>query len=222
MTFQILKELAIHIRNARVTFASHPTSHLIKLEHINHKWIQRFINRHPEVKGAIVQNLEWSRKEGASYEQVKRWFDAVLAMYEDHKYEPSNIWNMDESGFGIGDEQATRVLIYLDKPTKHKVIGGKQEWVTDIECISAAGEALPPLLIFKGDNVNARWIDEQTPQDWHIATSKNGWTSNNLGIQWLKRIFEPLTREIAAGSRRLLIADGHGSHIQADFIAYCM
>jgi hypothetical protein len=32
----------------------------------------------------------------------------------------------------------------------------------------------------------------------------------------------PLTREKAAGRQRLLIADGHGSHIQGDFIAYCI
>jgi hypothetical protein len=88
-----------------------------------------------------------------------------------------------------------KVLVYLDKHIKYKVIGGKQEWVTDIECMSAAGEALPPLLIFKGANMNTRWINEQSPQGWHFATSKNGWTSNNLCLEWLKRVFEPHTRE---------------------------
>jgi hypothetical protein len=115
-----------------------------------------------------------------------------------------------------------KVLIYLDKPTKYKVVRGKQEWVTDIECINAAGQALPPILIFKGASINTRWISEQTPQDWYLATSKNGWTSNNLGLEWLKCVFEPLTRKKAAGRQRLLITDGHGSHIEADFIAHCM
>lgn len=48
------------------------------------------------------------------------------------------------------------------------------------------------------------------------------WASKNLGLEWLKRVFDPLTRDKAAGRQRLLIADGHGSHIRADFIAYCM
>jgi hypothetical protein len=45
-------------------------------------------------------------------------------------------------------EQTTKVLVYLDKHIKYKVIGGNQEWVTDIECMSAIAEALPLLLIF--------------------------------------------------------------------------
>lgn len=222
ITNPLLIELAYNIRNARVIHASRSAPDPPIPSHINHKWIYRFTKRHPEIGSIYARQLEYARKDGASYEHVQRWFDAVSSKYAEHKYQPSDIWNMDESGFGIGEEQAMKVLVYLDKGTQYKVIAGKQEWVTDIECINAAGEALPPLLIFKGDNVNARWLNEQTPEDWYLATSKNGWTSNQLGLEWLKRVFQPLTYKKAAGRQRLLIADGHGSHIQGDFIAYCM
>ena len=43
-----------------------------------------------------------------------------------------------------------------------------------------------------------------------------------MGLQWLKQVFEPCIRERAWNKQRLLIADGHGSHIRADFIVYCM
>lgn len=39
---------------------------------------------------------------------------------------------------------------------------------------------------------------------------------------WLRRCFEPSTREKAKGRTRLLICDGHESHITGDFIGYCM
>ena len=32
---------------------------------------------------------------------------------------------MDESGFGIGEEQIMKVLVYLDAAQKNKVIAGK-------------------------------------------------------------------------------------------------
>jgi hypothetical protein len=153
---------------------------------------------------------------------VERWFNAVTELYIEYDYLPGNVYNMDEAGFGIGEEQSIKVLIYLDKDIKHKTILGKQEWVIDIKCISNAGEALAPLIIFKGKDVNARWVNERVPQNWHLAISKNSWTLNHLGLEWLKRVFEPLTREKAAGRQRLLIADKHRSHIQGDFIAYCM
>jgi DDE superfamily endonuclease len=127
---------------------------------------------------------------------------------------------MDKSGFGVGEEQAIKVLIHLDQAKQQKVVVGKQEWVSSIEYINAVGEALPPLLIFKGKHINTRRISPDTPSDYYFATSKNGWTSNKLGLKWLTRGFEPLTREKAANRQRLLITDGHSSHIQADFIAY--
>jgi hypothetical protein len=222
ITNSLLKELALELRLARVTFASSHNPSLTELDHINDKWILRFRKRHPEIGSIYARQLEHARKEGASYEHVERWFDAVVSKYVEHQYRPSDIWNMDESGFGIGEEQTMKVLVYLDSTQKHKVIGGKQEWVTAVECINAAGEALAPLLIFKGQDVNTRWINEQSPDGWYFAASQNGWTSNHLGLAWLQRVFEPLTREKAAGRRRLLIADGHGSHIRGDFIAYCM
>ena len=127
--------------------------------------------------------MEYSRFEGATKERVKRWFDAVEEKFAEYTYDLSNVWNMDESGFGVGEEQAIKVLIYLNKTQRQKIVGGKEEWITNIECINAASEALPPLLIFKGKHLNTCWISTDTPLNWHFATSKNGWTSNELGLQ---------------------------------------
>jgi hypothetical protein len=41
-------------------------------------------------------------------------------------------------------------------------------------------------------------------------------------LQWLRRCFEPCTREKAEGKIRLLICDGHGSHVTPEFIIHCM
>ncbi|KFZ24937.1 hypothetical protein V502_00572 [Pseudogymnoascus sp. VKM F-4520 (FW-2644)] len=127
---------------------------------------------------------------------------------------------MDESGFGIRESQTTRVLVLVKSNQKHKSVVGKQEWVTNIECITAAGMSLTLIIIFKAKNLNSSWLPSETPSNWHFAVSENSWTSNDLGLHWLIKVFEPQTREIAVNQQRLLIADGHGSHIRADFIAY--
>ena len=121
----------------------------------------------------FTRQLEYARFEGATHEKVNRWFDAIEEKFQEHSYNLSNVWNMDESGFGVGEEQAMKVLIHLNHAKQQKVIAGKQEWVSDIECISAAGEALPPLLIFKGQYLNTRWISPDTSSDYYFATSKN-------------------------------------------------
>jgi hypothetical protein len=35
---------------------------------------------------------------------VKRWFDAIETKFAEYAYDLSNVWNMDESGFGVGEE----------------------------------------------------------------------------------------------------------------------
>ena len=72
---------------------------------------------------------------------------------------------MDESGFRIGESQTIRVLIYLNRNQRHKIVGGKQEWITDIKYISAAGESLPPILIFKDNHLSSGWIPKDAPSD---------------------------------------------------------
>jgi hypothetical protein len=65
-------------------------------------------------------------------------------------------------------------------------------------------------------------IPAQEPPKWHFSTSKSGWTSDSYAYEWLTAVFEPQTRPSQAGARRLLVLDGHGSHMTAKVIAYCM
>ena len=55
-----------------------------------------------------------------------------------------------------------------------------------------------------------------------FSANSNGWTSNTLGLEWLSSVFEPKTRAKAEGKTRLLICDGHDSHINGFFISFCM
>jgi len=41
-------------------------------------------------------------------------------------------------------------------------------------------------------------------------------------LEWIQRVFEPATREKAGGKARILICDGHGSHVSADFVGFCI
>jgi DDE superfamily endonuclease len=218
----LLKELAELIQHRRVRYTSQNDYKTQIINPIGNEWLYRFLNRHPTIQGIYARQLEAARFNGATYDKIKSWFDAVAAKFQERAYERSNIWNMDESGFGVGESQNTRVLISINVKQKYKAVAGKQEWVTVLECIDAAGGSLTPMIIFKGKNMNSGWLPSQTPRDWHFAVSENGWTSNEIGLQWLIKVFEPQTREKARGQPRLLIVDGHGSHIQADFIAYCM
>ena len=99
------------------------------------------------------------------------------------------------------------------------------DWTTSLEAISTAGRALPPLVIFKGLSVQQQWfitqLDEEDFKDWTFATSKKGWTTNEITFRWLKEVFLPLTTPEKHDQWRHLILDGHNSHIQEDFMQAC-
>ena len=61
---------------------------------------------------------------------------------------------MDESGFNIDEKQAMKMLIHLNNIQKYKVVIGKQEWITDIECINIIDKVITPILIFKNKYIN--------------------------------------------------------------------
>ena len=104
-----------------------------------------------------------------------------------------------------------------------------QEWITTIECISASGCALPPLVIYSATGaMNIRWIPEggTGTEKWSWTTSNKGWTNDTLSYDWLQDIFEPSTASpsdpSSPSNRRLLIVDGHGSHVKARFLLFCV
>jgi DDE superfamily endonuclease len=54
----------------------------------------------------------------------------------------------------------------------------------------------------------------------HFAVSSKGWSSDSLGLQWLQNVFERYTKDQASREWRLLIVDGHSSHLNMEFISY--
>ena len=102
------------------------------------------------------------------------------------------------------------------------VIQGNREWVTIIECVSSKGLPIPPVVILKAKQHQAAWYQEpKLPQDWLIATSQNGWTTDEIGLRWLKDGFEPYSRRYSSGAKWLLILDGHSSHLTPEFDTFC-
>lgn len=56
----------------------------------------------------------------------------------------------------------------------------------------------------------------------HIAISANGWTINELCLKQLKKCFDPESRKYQKGEYRMLIFDGHTSHINSEAIRFYM
>ncbi|RYN15402.1 hypothetical protein AA0112_g12766, partial [Alternaria arborescens] len=132
-----------------------------------------------------------------------------------------DVYNFDEAGFMMGKITTQLVVTGSERRGRPKAIQpGNREWVTLIAAINAAGWSVPPFLIFAGRYHLSAWYEEDIPRDWAIAVSDNGWTNNELGVEWLKH-FNAYTKTRVVGARRLLVFDGHKSHHSLEFQELC-
>jgi hypothetical protein len=217
----LLVEMAEEVRRSRFKLGDGPSP---QLRPLGKHWSLKFRARHPHIKGVWTRQIERARYDGVNSEALSKWFDAVRALMDEHQYRPSQIYNMDESGFAVGASQTSRALVNVRDKASWKKIQGRQEWITAIEVVDAAGVVGPPLLIFKSKHLSTAWVPDHAPPDWSFTTSKSGWTSDSHGYQWLTEVFEPWSRRRLPdpAARRMLIMDGHSSHVTARVISFCM
>ena len=221
VSYNLLRQIVFEVRSCRVA-SSTPKHNFVEEKPIGRDWIPRFIQRHLDIKSAVGRRIETNRMAAITKETLNAWFDAVEQTVVKFNIDQRNIYNMDETGFAIGTMQSTRVIVDATIRTQWQANPGRQEWLTVVECICADGTVIKPFVIFKGENVDSRWIPGSLSENWAFAANTKGWTSNMHGFEWLNRVFDPLTQEKANGATRLLICDGHDSHISGSFIAHCM
>ena len=165
------------------------------------------LSRHPELLSTVGQTIELGRVKDTTKEALMTWFDAFKHVIDDLYVSPENIYNFDKSGFSIGKIEATRVIINSKLHQRYQVQPGRQKCVSVMECICADGTWIDPLIIFKGENISAQWIPPEISLSWKVLCNTKGWMSNQHGLEWLRRCFEPSTWEKAKGQTRILICD---------------
>jgi len=218
--YETLRRLAEIVRERRVK----PDGEVqVKVyDKIGKEWVPRFLQRHSELASVRPRSVDAARIKAASPKRLQCWFDDLEKVLVDFNIKSENIYNMDESGFAIGEKEPGRCIINARIRQKFQAKPGRQEWVTVVECVCADGSVLPPLVIFKAENLSTQWIPASIHGNWRFNCNSKGWTSNVHGLDWLIRCFDPETKDKAAGGYRLLICDGHDSHITAEFMAYCI
>jgi hypothetical protein len=135
---------------------------------------------------------------------------------------------MDEKGFLIGlIGRSKRIFsrrMWEKGEVRASLQDGSREFLTLLACICANGTALPPSLIFSSTSgdIRSSWIEELHPEEHEIfiTNSPTGWSNNDVVLAWLEQVFDRHTKG-TGGRWRLLIVDGHGSHVTMEFITYC-
>ena len=106
------------------------------------------------------------------------------------------MYNWDKKGFIIDLAHAVKHIMTTDALKSGQIMGVLQdrsrEFISLLVYIYADGSKLPLALIYKGEShdLMSSWVGDFTEKhDAYFASLSNGWSSDELGLQWLERVF---------------------------------
>jgi hypothetical protein len=191
-------------------------------QEVGQKWNRNFVNRHPQLKTVYNRKYDYQRAECEDADLIRAWFQLVHDTIEKYGVPEEDIYNFDETGFQMGVISTSKVVTSSETRGRARTTQpGNREWVTAICAISATGQTIPPFIIFKAKLHQKVWYQTGIPTTWKLAVSENGWTTDELSLQWIQH-FDQHTAHVSLGTWRLLIFDGHGSHMTTRFREFCL
>jgi hypothetical protein len=150
------------------------------------------------------------------------WFTSYKAIKEKYGIQLEDEYNMDESGFRIamGGNQWV-IMRVTDTERLSTANETNRDWATVIQAISTGG-VLPPAAIIKGLVLLHQHFNEgvNIPDHYVLGAQTAGYSNEDLAFEWVQ-YFDKWSARRQRGATRMLLLDGHGSHLTYDFVEYC-
>jgi hypothetical protein len=188
---------------------------------VSRRWAKRWLDRQSEFFKTI-KSKPMAAKRLASHvvEDVQLHFREFERCKNKWGILDNDISNFDETGFQIGVISGEKVIIPVDCQVAYQADPDNRELITSVETLNYGGQRVPSMIIFKGAYHLRKHFDNDLDGDTLFARSSTGFSNDRLALVYLKH-FDRFTRESRKGKYRMLIFDGHGSHITQPFIDYC-
>jgi len=195
----------------------------LELAQLGKHWLSKFLDRHPALSAKFGTQLDRQRAYASNLASLRDYFRKLQKLIRKHNLKPEDIFKLDEKGFIIGMSAKAKVICRVGRRPPRVTQDGTREMLTVIECCCAALYMLPSFVIFKGVAQYMGWHSETSDPDALFACSPNGWTDDELALEWLYH-FDRCTKERKGGNgrTRLLILDGHRPHITLEFCQYAV
>ena len=119
----------------------------------------------------------------------------------------------------LGDDPGVKKAIFqLGVKYTEQVRDSKKTSVSIMFCGSAAGQILPPYVVYRGANVYEEWCTGGPKGTVYTAT-QSGWFDSFSFLDWFKKSFLPSIRRLQG--KKILIGDNLSTHISVDVINLC-
>lgn len=181
-------------------------------------WLLGFRKRNPQISLRKPSATSISRVTGFNKVEVELFYNNLETLMEKHNFEPTRIFNMDETGIS-----SVQKPVHILAPKGKHQVGSATSWergrnITVVCAMSASGSYIPPMFIYPRQRMSPL-LERGGPAGSVYTCSHNGWTNEDIFLDWLKHF-----KKIAKPSQEdpvLLILDNHGSHISLPSYEFC-
>ena len=171
------------------------------------EWLRSFMKRNEDLSIRAPEATNISRAVGFNRAQVAIFTNLLKECVQSGQYSAQSMWNVDESGITNVHKpcniEATKGAREVNKITS----GERGATVTVICAMSAAGQYVPPMMIWPCKTM-ADALMRGAPPGSISAVSDNGWTDCSLFVKWLHHFIS--FAKCSLDSPSILIIDGHG------------
>ncbi|XP_049782431.1 uncharacterized protein LOC126184110 [Schistocerca cancellata] len=180
------------------------------------EWLRAFMKRN-RLSLRTPEQTSISRAASFTEVNVKVFFDNLICLTAKYKFEPQDIYNLDETAATAVQKQP-KVLAHTGCRTVGQSTSAEREsLVTMVAIISASGTAVPTFLVFPRMHFKDHMLHNAPPGSVDGATA-SGWMNSELFLPVLQHFVkhERTTKE----HPKLMILDNDESHTSIAAISY--
>eukprot|EP00904_Undaria_pinnatifida_P002903 jgi/Undpi1/12613/HiC_scaffold_6.g02282.m1 len=184
------------------------------------KWVRGFLKRHPQLSERSSRIYEANRGVSNDDERLRSFCGVWEGFTKDNNLQANHLWNTDETGATPQGTKTLKLITECGQKVVSTVRSNSRENMTMVTTINAAGDVLFPLIISKGQRVQAAWMDEtKGPENARYARTESPFMQGSVFIEYLKAFHNQLEeRGLLDGKPHVLVLDGHASHVNFDVI----
>lgn len=182
-------------------------------------WLNGFLKRNEGVRVRKPEATSINRIKAFNRDEVKVFYDNLEEVMSKYNFQPDRIYNFDETGKSIVQKPQ---MILAKKGMKRvgAVTSAERGKNHTVACaVSASGHYIPPMFIFPRVRMSPSLTIGGPPGSIY-KTSKSGWITEQLFIEWLKHFKVKSNPSLA--DPILLILDNHTTHCSVEAYDFCI
>ena len=162
---------------------------LLKKECVSHGWWSAFVRRQGNLSLRRGDSTAQVRFSAINEATIAQYFSLLKDVLDTNNLlgNPQQIYNVDESGIPLNFKTPNVVARKGAKKVRYRHAGKKGQ-ITIVGCVNAAGQAIPPLVVFDAKKLNHTWTSGEFPGTQY-GLSDSGWMTTGLFESWLTEHF---------------------------------